>query len=309
MTIRTFRNGDLPRLLDVWLRHWSSLGAAPHVDAARLEQAVLSRTFFDPANLLVAELDGTVGGWAHFVQDPTATREAIIVAICFADTVDEPFADALMTELLARIGRAGTDVVYAGVVRDEIAGYVGIEPVGHGIGIPAEDTRVTELLQRHGFSPERSVTRMTVSADRYRPPVSRGALQLRRTAKPQRESTIPSDPRHAASLSHIDIERHRLVSGRNERLASVEFWFSDPEAEVMSPLTSIINLGEIHQRGELTSAESYLIATVIQSLAARFISRVETAVDTVHAKLIGQLEAICFEDVEKGVQWKRLSQS
>ncbi len=53
-SIRPFQNVDLPDLARIWCEHWSATGAMPPVSVAMIEQAVLSRTFFDSTILMVA---------------------------------------------------------------------------------------------------------------------------------------------------------------------------------------------------------------------------------------------------------------
>ncbi|MGB7325676.1 MAG: hypothetical protein WBD31_12450, partial [Rubripirellula sp.] len=60
----------------------------------------------------------------------------------------------------------------------------------------------------------------------------------------------------------------------------------------------------IQARGELSSAESYLIASTMQTLATRNIQTVETAIDSEKKTLIQQLERICFETTDSGVVWE-----
>ena len=83
--------------------------------------------------------------------------------------------------------------VCAGLLRDDQFGYAGLDPIGHGIGIPAGDSRITALLQEHGYAPQRDVARMTASIVGYRPPVNREALQFRRTTRVKTVSFRPRD--------------------------------------------------------------------------------------------------------------------
>ncbi len=310
------------------MEHWSAIGPPPAVNLPRLEQAVVSRTFFDPNELLVATEGDQIVGWIHFiVVDPLATAEvashpaqrnsadefwsaadatptATIASICLSPNANEQVGQSLMTETLTRMRASGISTAEAGLVRDDAAGYAGLEPIGVGYGVPNSDHRSLSLLRDFGFTADRDITRMTANVTNYRPPVSRETLQLRRTSQTHSEPFIPANRRRAAGLSHVDIERFVLAERNGSELAKVEFWFSDAEAEVLSPATSIMDLREAHPRGELSSPESYLIASVLQSLAVRNIQIVETAVDTEKKTLIEQLQKICFEPTESGSFWR-----
>ncbi|MGB7323997.1 MAG: hypothetical protein WBD31_03940, partial [Rubripirellula sp.] len=233
-TIRSFHNHDLPELLRVWIAHWSAIAQPPHVNLPRLEQAIASRTFFDPHSLLVAESEGQIVGWTHFLagRDPS---EVVMPINCVLPECGGEVAESLLTEALVRARAGGFKAVKAGVVRDERFGYAGLEPIGHGVGVPTADSRFTNLLQKFRFSELNSVTRMVAGILFYRPPVSREALQFRRSAKADSGPLVPDVQRLASGLSHIDIERFRLIQRTGPSMAEVDFWFSDPEAEVLSP--------------------------------------------------------------------------
>ncbi|TWU46358.1 hypothetical protein Poly51_57540 [Rubripirellula tenax] len=300
--IRSFRNGDLPSLTNVWMAHWSAIGTPPQVNLPRLEQATVARTFFDPGGLLVAEQGGEVVGWSHFAASAD-DGAATIMAVCSLPNLGIDIARDLLTEMLIRIRAHGFTKIGAGIVRDDWFGYAGLEPLGHGIGVSVKDERFVATLREAGFVERFAVHRMEVGTMFYRPPVSREALQLRRSAKIESCRLLPPDRRRSSGLSHIDIERYQLIDRSSTVLAVVDFWFSDPEAEVLSPSTAILDLGDAHNRGELSSAESYLIAAALQSLESRNIRTVQTTVDSEKKTLSQQLGKICFESTDEGAVW------
>ncbi|MGI9469569.1 MAG: hypothetical protein ACR2OA_20775 [Rubripirellula sp.] len=308
LNIRPFQNADLPDLVRIWVEHWSTAGPPPYVNQAKFEQAVLARTFFDPATLLVAESQGSIRGWCHFAPphcDPSHEngKVTIVPALCLASSND----DAVALRLLAAIENApqSTSQIRIGLVRDDQRGYAGLEPIGFGIGIPQSDYRSNSFLQQGGYAPGKPHLRMIASVSQYRPPVNRSALQFRRNTQIICTPTLPNDPRVAASLGHVDIESAELKERGGSRLASVSIWFSDPEAEVMSPSAAILDLNRQHSLGILQPAESYLIGALIHSLNQRNIQTVETAVDGGQAELIEQLQALQFKVVDEGSCWTK----
>ncbi len=301
--VRPFRNADLPVLLDLWIQHWSSIGPPPDVSEARFEQAVLSRTYFQPAALLLAERDGNVEAWCHFARCPDSAEVGVICAICMATTCIDDVANDLMAAVKSQLAGQRLKTVYVGVVRDEVQGYVGLDPIGHGIAVPTSDIRTGELLARHGFEVEKQINRMVVSTTGYRPPVSRAALQFRRTACLQSEPLLQTNRRKATGMSHLDMETHHLVDRGGESLASVCLWISDAEAEVMRPSLVILDIAEAHARGRLDPTESYLIASVIQGLAQRRVDTMETAVDADLTELVSQLGELRFQATQQGARW------
>lgn len=290
-------------MLELWIQHWSSIGPTPNISAAKFEQAILSRTFFQPSSILLAETNDVAQGFSHYAPCRTSETTAVICAVCFAPACDSSVREQLLAATQKQIAESGFDRIQVGVVRDEEQGYAGLDPIGHGIAIATADTRTTELLQQSGYSPQRSALRMTVSTHGYRPPVSREALQFRRTSQVQSGAFIHRDSRHSSGMSHLDMELHRLVDRGGHQLAQVNLWVSDPEAEVMSPSMVILDIAEAHQRGQLEPGESYLIGTLVQSLAQRRIGTVETAVDSDKTELVAQLQSLHFRIVDEGTCW------
>ena len=304
--IRSFQNRDLPALADVWIRHWSAVGPSPQVSVATIEQAILSRNFFDSGKLLVAEVDDAVVAWTHYQPDPAEESSAILCAICFTPENGLAVCDQLLRETESRVAAAGYQKIVVGPVRDNVLGYAGLSPIGHGIGVPARDARTSSLLSRSGYQTLGAISRLVVSTSPYRMPVSREALQLRRTTRIEHRLLMPSGIEKASALSHLDIERHQLIDHRSKKpLAEVDWWLSDPEAQVMNCAESILDLGEILARGELQAEESFLIASAIQAMANRRVFSVETSVNQNQSTLISQLQALQLQVAEQGQRWSK----
>jgi hypothetical protein len=302
--IRSFQNADLPALHRLWLEYWSALGPTPAVREAQLEQAILSRTFFRADELLVATSDDRPQAWLQFCPSPHDKSLVVVPMICLAPSVSTSIASQLMQEALLRIRSRGVRRVRIGVARDNIFGYAGLEPIGHGVGIVETDTRLQAVLTGEGFHPVSSATAMSVSVIGFRPPMNRDAMQFRRTALVEPRPHRFCDSRQAAGMSHLDVEAKCLVNRDGQTLATFQQWLSDPEAEVMRPSLMILDLGDAHLRGQLTVAESYLIAAQIQEAANRNILTIETSVDDEKRELQSQLGALQFRPASRGQCWE-----
>lgn len=312
--IRDFCNADLPGLARVWSEHWTAAQSPPPISSTIVERAILSRTFFSTQELLVARVNGQVEAWCHFTRPGVegddwsgqpSSDVAVLSAICFTQ-VGLDCCDALLVAAEERIRSENCRTILAGPMRDQQCGYVGLAPVGHGIGVPDEDVRASSLLSRHGFSPESSFQRMVVTTAPYRPPVNREMMQFRRTTRAERSSVVPQQGRYASAMSHMDIEHHQLINHRNgDRLANIRLWLSDPEAQVMSCSNAILDLSVIETIGQLTPAETFLVAAVIQSMATRCVFRVETSINSEQTQLQEQLMTLQFKNEQRGQRWKK----
>jgi hypothetical protein len=321
MSIRSFHNADLPTLVEIWNEHWSAIGMQANVTAAMFEQAVLSRRFFRADQLLVAQESedpaSRVQGWCHFVLPMEAENgkveqgeaegrgdAAIVCGLC-ARPSQRAALDELLEAAEQRIATETIRQIRVGLVRDSKLGYAGLNPMGHGVGVSNFDGPTVEALTQRGYQSYSTTLRMQVSVTGFRPPVSREAMQLRRSARVRVEPFSHNSARRAASMSHLDVETHRLEDPAGNDLAKVNLWFSDAEAEVMDPTMVILDLHQPHESGELSGAESYLIGAVIQSLSQRRISRVETAIDQKKSGLLEELGKLSFKPSDEGMAWDK----
>ncbi|MEM9644728.1 MAG: hypothetical protein AAF989_07030 [Planctomycetota bacterium] len=365
--IRTFRNADLPGLLNVWIQHWSAVGQSPAVSVPMIEQSILSRTFFQAEHLLVAHSAGKVEAWAHFLpaipnagsQVPTRAdvheiavqenagpeiagpetpgremngsthagsdspasvadlpgdvshEDAILTAVCFDPEGGLKICDELLARVEQAALQAGHRQFLTGPLRDDICGYAGLAPVGHGIGIPSCDTRLTSLLSRRGYVPERTTVSMSVASNTYRPPVNRESLQLRRSTRVESFQVYPRSAHQASAMAHLNMERHQLIEHRTGTvLAETGLWTSDPEAQVMDCSRGILDLSvPVRPPSDRTPAdtlaESYLIGHVIQSSPNRRIFEIETSVDQDDTLRMSQLGDLKFSPTRQGQSWKK----
>lgn len=334
--IRPFQNSDLPGVFEVWIRHWHAARQDPPVSVSILERALLSRNFFEPANLMVGLADGRVIAWAHWFRDalppgaePAPDDEepssATIAGLCFADEPGLAICDQLLKAVEDSLRLAGVEKVHVGVIRDGRNGYAGLAPIGHGIGIPVSDARTGSLLSRSGYHVARTVDRMVAQTSTYRPPVNRSFLQLRRSTRLDHVPVLPTDPRVAAAMSHFDVEAHSLIDHQQQQaIAMCGLWMGDPEVQVMESSKAILSLTslEAHRYDgapvqidanvemgtpdcELSMEEQFLISSLVQSLSNRQVFSVETAVDCDDRKLLTQLKDLKFECVEQGKQWMK----
>ncbi len=78
---RTFRNTDPPLLVQIWNESMTGRGAARLRHSTVLERHVLSKPYFDPAGLVIAEEDGTPIGFSHVGFGPNQRETVLARAI------------------------------------------------------------------------------------------------------------------------------------------------------------------------------------------------------------------------------------
>ena len=216
--IRGFQNSDVPELVRIWTEHWSSLGLPVHVSNTIFEQAILARSFFNPANLLVAENDGSVLAWCHFAprvgSDASSSTpcDALVNALVFSDAGYE-HCDQLLGSVEHQLATSH-DRLFVGLIQDEDQGYVGLSPIGAGVGIIEHDARTSALLHARGYQPQSHAQKLVVFTRDYRAPslARRHAI----TAKDAYRIAPNQNRRSSPSLGAFALRCRTTLTGRSD---------------------------------------------------------------------------------------------
>jgi N-acetylglutamate synthase-like GNAT family acetyltransferase len=307
--IRRFRNADLPALARLWTEHFQSQGLActSAVSPVVFEQAVMSRLFFEPRGFLVAEdPQGTLIGFAHWLDNPHAPDTANIVALCLLPEVDAgPVGAGLLAACEAAMRDAGKTTALGGSAQGDWTGYAGLPPLGPGEGILDADRRAVALFQQAGYSPQRRLTRYQIDLPGYRPPIDRALMALRRSTVLESALRLPSQWRHAAAFSHVDIERFTAKSRNGETVAWAEVLIGDPEAKIFPIGTAILDQWGSDASFDSQSAVRFIIANSLKELAARGLERVDAIADDRHPDRNHLLRSLRFEPRDEGTLFSK----
>ncbi len=310
LSIRSFRNADIRVLYRVYMAHHAKFGPVLSLSFSQFEQAIFTRVFFDPEQLLIATLADDVVGWCQYFSKPDAPGH-VIANLCASTaeggtsnstalpSTDEPIINELLQGIIRRTRPLG-GLLLAGIVRDDQWGYAGLEPMGAACGVSVNDLRLTNLLQNSGFAIASQHIRCLVSTDRYRAPMNRESLLWRRKCSLQSVSTRPSTTRQAAALSHMDVVTYSLVDRGGQSHASIEVWLSDPEAEVMNPTHAILHQSNTDFQRVIDSALACLIGMTVSDLPRRGIQQVEMVLDESSPQAVETLEKLHFQLADRG---------
>lgn len=305
--IRTFRNSDLPNLVSVYNQNSVRLGHHVSVDAAQLEQAILSRSFFDRETLLLAVSEdemsaGQVIAWMplSLAAGDGGEPSGVIPLIACSDLAKSGDVAMLIDHAIALLAKQNVSRLTAGLVQDHSLGFAGLAPLGSGFGIGRTDPMVAEQFIAKGFALNRSVVRMVAYTADYRPAVNREMIQFRRSSGVHHARELPGGIRASIAMSHLDLERFALVDRAGTVIGGVDFWFSDSEAQVMPPSTALVDLPARMSDGKIPTTDCYLISAAIAQFEDRGVRRVETTVDADESALIDQLSRVCFQPEDDG---------
>lgn len=160
VNIRCFRNADVPALVNLWNLAMGGRRCAYPLRVEALERLVLSKLYFDPQGLLVAEKDGLPVGLVHAGFGPNGSmdgldRQAGVISMLMVAPGHRRrgIGTSLMRAAHRYLAAQAARVVYAGGMWPLIPFYVGLYGGSEMAGIPDSETAMHALVSKLGYQP------------------------------------------------------------------------------------------------------------------------------------------------------------
>jgi ribosomal protein S18 acetylase RimI-like enzyme len=184
---RRFRNTDPPALAAVWTECFTNRGAFKLPNTALLELCVLSKPYFDPLGLIVAEDDGQVVGFVHagFGPNTAETDLSFEVGLVCAIAVRpahrrKKVGSQLLKHAEDYLRKFGATQVVAGGMRPLNPFYFGLYGGADSPGFLTSDSSAAPFFEHHGYAGWNTCLVFELSLEKYSPPVDPRFLPLRR---------------------------------------------------------------------------------------------------------------------------------
>ncbi|MCS7167673.1 MAG: GNAT family N-acetyltransferase [Gemmatales bacterium] len=310
--IRPFRNPDPPQLVRLWNLALVGRGAAvlPHVNC--LEQGVLSKPYFDPKGLLVAERDGQLLGWVHAGFGPGSTGQRLSTeqgVICVLLVHPQHRRQGLGTELLHRAEQYllehGAREIYFGAHNPLRPFYWGLYGGSEPSGILESDTDARPFLEKRGY--QIVATHIVYQrildgrACEVAGPAATWKAQCTLQVIPK---PLPSDWFEVAASSPLEIVRFQFVH-RGQVLAHVDMW----EMELFGwrwkqPTVGLLDLS-VSQEHASSGVKAALLAQSLEYLEEQYYTLVEMHVPESAQHLRRCLRDLGFEMIDRALVYRR----
>lgn len=307
---RHFQNTDPPGLARVWNAQPPQRGLMSRISESLLDQYVLSKLFFDPRGLIVAEDEETIRGFVHVGFGPSDDgrqpdrREGAIALVL----VDKPDSESTLGDDLRESAeeylRKEGAVHCLGGARDDVAPFYRGLYGGSGLpGVLESDTFQTRLFQKAGYVPsERSLIWQRTLAD-FRPPMNRELLQVRRQF---RLDSVPTRPpvqwwEACCSAHHEEIEFRLADMSGSRELARMMAWDLEPLSSSWGAVSAGLRKWQLLDPQASAAHEQFLLVESLKQLQTQGISLVEmqTAEQDTSARTL--LEELGFHQVDSGI--------
>tara|TARA_R100000789_G_scaffold98395_1_gene102177 strand:- start:12173 stop:13162 length:990 start_codon:yes stop_codon:yes gene_type:complete len=156
--IRTFRNFDPPELVRLWNSAYQSRGVAAPITADIFDSTVLAHLYFDPAGLIVAELEEHLVGFVHvgFCVNATHTDLDQTQAVICAIVVDpqhqhEDIGTKLLEAARDYARKSGAEILFAGPSPGRDPFYGGIYGGSRPSGFLHSQPSLNGFFSQNGF--------------------------------------------------------------------------------------------------------------------------------------------------------------
>ena len=237
-------NTDVAAICRVWNSHFADRDIGCPMDPLRLELCCLAKPYFSANDLLLAEVDSVVVGFAQLAHEIEAKHSATptgiaVSALCVAQREDE---DSIAAELLRHCCqrmRASSAATFAfKPILPNASYFLGFGPGDSMLGVTSAERRTCEWLQAAGFQPRIPTTQWELNLADFRPVVDRTQVQIRRSAYVDREIDEPQLPwKQACILGHAEPTAFHLTCRAERRvLQDVLFWGISPELRASSEI-------------------------------------------------------------------------
>jgi ribosomal protein S18 acetylase RimI-like enzyme len=308
---RTFRNTDTPHLVAVWNETFVNRGAPQLVSNNLLERYVLAKPIFDPAGILIAEVNGECVGWAHAALSLHPFNPQPVGVVCLLGVRPAHRKQGIGSELLQRseqhLRERGAMVLQAGGHWPNNPYYMGLYGGSESPGFLCSDTLAEPFFVKKGYRIEQRIRVLQRVLDLPMKTFDPRFLPLR-----HRYELQFSPPRRLASqwqetvFGYVDPLRFVLLDRQTgAEVARTLVW----EMETFSthwqrPSIGIFDFG-VNEEYRGKSVGRYFLALIMKYIQDQFFTLVEIQLDETNAFGLSFLDSLEFEHVDTGQVYLR----
>ena len=315
ITFRPFRNSDPPQIAEIWRSQPASRGLVQPMSATLLERNVLSAPMFEREGLIVANENDRLVGFVHAGFGPTADQQHLSTAIgatcaLMVRPVEAPefLAEELLVRSEAYLRAHGSSTILGGGIDRWGPFYLGLTGGSACSVILDTDRSQQNFYLSHGYEEDSRAVVLHCDLARFRPPVDRRQIMVRRRTTVQ----VLEDPPaftwwESSTVGACDRTRFDLLPrGGDSRLASVTIWNMDLLGATWGVRAAGMMGLEVSQESNRRQGLAlYLMAEALRHVQSLGIMIVETQVDAANVAARALLQRLGFFEVDQAVRYRK----
>lgn len=313
MQLRPFRNDDSPGVVAVWNEQPPIRGRLAKLSTTILEQHVLSKPYFDPQGLIVAEESERMIGFVHVGFTPSVhsaelVRESGVISLLMVRCQEnaKTVARKLLDEGEKWLRERGAKDFLGGGAGLHAPFYLGLYGGCRLPGVLVGDTTLIDVLQAAGYMEHLPFQIWHRALNTFRVPVERAWLALKRQYKLNGLSDDPvKDWDDACAFSWTD----PIVFGidpitTGDRAGSLTFWNMEPLASGWGQRA--MGLAECSMTGKAATALlPCFLAEALRQFQSEGVALVEIQTQPNDEELLQACQKLGFQSIDRGVQFRK----
>ena len=311
---RPFLNSDPPSLAEIWRSQPPSRAIIQVMTPAVLDDMVIGKPFFDRHGLILALEDDKAIGFAHAgfganteltgIDHAQGTTALLLVS---------PHRDheVIARDLLARseqyLRERGATTLFGGATMTLAPFYLGLCGGSQLPGVLASDASRTELLRKAGYIEAPYVRVFRCDLTRFRPPVDRELMQVRRQFQLVKQTdSLPRNWWEACAFAAIERQEFVLLpKAKGAPAATAKFWDIEPLASSWGVhAMGLVSMEVLVKSNECAVATHFFgeIFRQFQGLGIRF---VEFQLRTDDVLGIEVCRRLGFDEIDQGLLFQK----
>jgi ribosomal protein S18 acetylase RimI-like enzyme len=314
---RTFRNQDSPALARLWNKSAAGSACARPLRVHELDAHAWGTVNFEPAGLIIAEIDGQIAGFAHAGFGPDLpVQETKPFQLCHElgairllmidpelDTPD--LARELVFAAERYLAARGARVIYAGGVFPLNPFYWGVQGGSEGSGVLSGEVRFHRALEEAGYEPAGSTVLLEADLEKAEPRDPRAVLIRRHTQVDFVDDALPDHWWEGLALADFQIMKARLLQRSDgAELARAETWdmswFGRVDGRTRIGLIGMDVAANYRRKG----FGRFLVTEIFRRAREHFVNLVEVQTASDNTAALAFYEALGFAPIDEATLYR-----
>ena len=310
---RKFRNTDPPALVAIWRSRSGQPGLLQPISVDLLEQFVLGKLYFDCEGLFLAWDEDRPIGFAHAAFGPHETNDRIStdlgvvnLVLVHPDCAQEEVAAGLLEHCERYLADRGVRVVYGGGIRPLNPFYLGLYGGSELPGVLETDRVAVDLFRSHGYREIDHVLLFQADLHKFRSPVSRQQMRIRREMMVQVTVDPPSRTWwEACTTGDFDLTRFDLVPRGGQPVGQATVRTMDVTgAPGYCRTVGLIEL-EVDPNYRRRGLITFLLTEAFHQLARQGVARVDVQTMEHNTAAVRLYRKLGFRQLDRGIVFRK----
>lgn len=273
------------------------------------ERLVLSKPFFDPEGLIVAQRAGETVGFVHCGFGPNDSRSDLdyangIICLLLTTAISEKFevCNQLIERAEQYLAGRGSTTIFTGTVFPFSPFYLGLYGGSNVPGILSINQPIMEVFKSRGYQPQNQILVMQRSLHNFRAVLDRQQTTVRRSFRiEQDQDPMAANWWEACTLGSTNRCIFNLIDRKtNQNQGNISYWDVEPLARNWGVRAMGLFDLRIDRAARQAGLGTFLIGESLRHMQQQGINLVEAQVAESNLPATNLFEKMGFEAIDTG---------